>query len=237
MRGRPERVSRRTSLSSSKHAHNLIQTLRRTETSWTGTDNEHVDRTGRGQHRSWRGSPGKAVKGWRGSHFFLGGSHGALQQLLKARNSFQGLAGVVEHVLGGRAWQWRGEGWWEVEAAAGSSEAAGGRGGKYAPARKRVHASSPARSDKQQAPGSSRRRDPCTPPVASLAKIGAPHIAPDWTLFNPNATSVRRLIGVRPSGLSCWSGPCSAPLTAAVAAGGWVPPPFDTERVLRGRMQ
>jgi hypothetical protein len=49
--------------------------------------------------RAW-----EAVSNWRGSHFVLGGSHGALQQLLKARNSFQRLAGVVEHVLGGRAW-------------------------------------------------------------------------------------------------------------------------------------
>ena len=39
------------------------------------------------------------VAGGESSHFFLGGSHGALQELLKTRNSLQLLVSVSEHVL------------------------------------------------------------------------------------------------------------------------------------------
>lgn len=40
-------------------------------------------------------------------HFFLGGSHLSLQELLKTRNSLQSLAGEVQHVLGAQS-GWRG---------------------------------------------------------------------------------------------------------------------------------
>ena len=49
---------------------------------------------------SGRGSRKAAVKAV-DVHFLLCGTHGALQQFLEARHSFEGLAGVVEHVQTG----------------------------------------------------------------------------------------------------------------------------------------
>lgn len=47
-----------------------------------------------------------------GVHFFLCRAHGAVQQFLEARNSFQGLASVVEHVPEAEGLNW---GIWGVE--------------------------------------------------------------------------------------------------------------------------
>lgn len=45
---------------------------------------------------------GGGGEGWGNTHFFLGGTHFALQQFLKTGNFLEGLASVIEHVLGER---------------------------------------------------------------------------------------------------------------------------------------
>lgn len=99
MRGRPAvaLAERQWGFTTSRATYDLVEPLCRTETSRTSADNENVDRTV-DEVKSSFFRVEQAVKE-KGSHFFLGGTHFPLQELLKTRNSLKRLAGVIEHVL------------------------------------------------------------------------------------------------------------------------------------------
>lgn len=81
--------------------YNLVEALCCSQTGRTSTDDENVDVAVRMSAHLWAGRMrgGEAVN----VHFFLVGSHGALQNFLEAGDSFQCLASVIQHSPGGRA--------------------------------------------------------------------------------------------------------------------------------------